>query len=236
MARETNQNLTHNMAHSLGMEILQGKYSPETEFPSEAQLCEMFSVSRSATREAVKMLTAKGLLTSRPRQGIRILPESEWNMFDHDVLHWMANSRSSHGMLRDFLQMRMAVEPEAAYLAATIGDQSRIELIGKAVQRMYEAVDGYDNILESDIEFHTNVLYASSNRFFMHMRPFCETALRVSIRYTNRLKGVSSGDPEEHEQVYLKIKNGDAEGAKAHLKRLIQEAEDLVANAPKPGA
>ena len=80
------RNLTHQVTRRLGIAIIQGTYNTDKSLPTEAQLVEEFDISRSVMREAVKMLTAKGLIVSRPRQGIRQLLTSEWNMFDSDVL------------------------------------------------------------------------------------------------------------------------------------------------------
>jgi len=69
-------NLTQQVADTLGNDIINGKYGAHNPVPSEAVLCEQLEVSRSAAREAVKSLAAKGLITSRARQGIRVLPET----------------------------------------------------------------------------------------------------------------------------------------------------------------
>ena len=111
-------NLTQQIAHHLGREIIARRYGDHNPIPSEAVLCEQLDVSRSAAREAVKSLAAKGLISSRARQGIRVLPESEWNLFDTDVLSWIRDSNPSLTLLREFTELRIAVEPEAAWLAA----------------------------------------------------------------------------------------------------------------------
>lgn len=87
------RNLTQDLTHKLGVMIIKGEYPVNQRMPSEAVLCEQFSVSRSATREAVKMLAAKGLISSRPKQGITVLPESQSNLFDTDVLSWILQSK-----------------------------------------------------------------------------------------------------------------------------------------------
>jgi len=223
-----NRNLTQQVAHALGMGILQGKYTADKPFPSEAELSETFNVSRSATREAVKMLTAKGLLSSRPRQGIRILPDSQWNMFDPEVLGWILASGPSMELLRDFIQMRIAIEPEAAALAAAQPDSAEVAVIGEALQRMANAEEGLDDPLESDIAFHTGILLASQNRFFSQLRPFSATALRASIRHTNKLKGVAMASVKAHRKVYDAIRNGRAQQARTLMRGLIEEALQLI--------
>ncbi|WP_289076799.1 GntR family transcriptional regulator, partial [uncultured Pseudoalteromonas sp.] len=95
MKSQPRQNLTQQLTHDLGFAIVRGVYPVNEGLPSEADLCVKYDVSRSATREAVKMLSAKGLISSRPKQGIRVLPESSWNMFDTDVLRWILSSKPS---------------------------------------------------------------------------------------------------------------------------------------------
>ena len=155
-------NLTHQLTHDLGVSIVKGDYGVGQRLPSEAiQLCDNFAVSRSATREAVKMLSAKGLISSRPKQGIQVLPESEWNMFDTDVLSWILNSKPSLSLLKEFTQVRVALYSTAAVNAT----DEQIQAIESALQRMVDADEGLDDPLEADIEFHTRVLEAR-NRFF----------------------------------------------------------------------
>ena len=98
---EGNLNLSQRMTHELGKAIVRGEYKQSGGLPTEAELCDKFGISRSAMREAVKMLSAKGLIISRPRQGIRILPEDNWNIFDADVLKWILDSNPSLLLLKN---------------------------------------------------------------------------------------------------------------------------------------
>ncbi|MBN8431291.1 FadR family transcriptional regulator [Microbulbifer salipaludis] len=227
MIKAAGRNLTHQLAHDLGNAILQGKFASDA-FPSEAELSERFGVSRSATREAVKMLTAKGILSSRPRQGIRIMPESHWNLFDTDVLDWILRSKPGLDVLRDFVQMRAAIEPEAAALAALRSDSGGIAEIEAALERMQAAELGQDDVLDSDIAFHGAILKASGNRFFIQLQPFSATALRVSIRHTNRFKGVNAADTASHARVLSAIKRGKDQQARKLMRGLIDEALQLI--------
>ncbi|MFT4927604.1 MAG: DNA-binding FadR family transcriptional regulator [Phenylobacterium sp.] len=221
-------NLTQQLTHNLGMAIVSGEYSDLGKLPSEAELCTQFDVSRTATREAVKMLSAKGLISSRPKQGIRVMAESHWNMFDTDVLEWILASQPSLALLKEFTQMRYAIEPEAAALAAQNPKTEAIVDLHKALIRMDNADKGLDDPLESDIEFHTGILHASNNRFITQLHEFTSTALRVSIRYTNRIKGVAVGDVEAHREVLTAIEAGDSELARQRMQGLLGEALELI--------
>ena len=132
---DRNFNLSQRMVQELGRTIICGEFSDDS-LPTEAELCEKFGVSRSAVREAVKMLSAKGLISSKPRQGIRIQPEDQWNIFDPDLLRWTLESRPTLKVLKEFLQVRIAIEPEAASLAARYADDKKIDAIEQALEQM----------------------------------------------------------------------------------------------------
>jgi DNA-binding FadR family transcriptional regulator len=230
------QNLTHSIVQNLGVAIVTGTYSVKKPFPVEAELCKQYGASRSVLREAVKMLTAKGLLGARPRQGTWVQPEANWNLLDPDVLRWLLERKFSYSLLVEFAQIRLAVEPKAAALAATSTDLERKAEIRNAVERMIAAENGDDDPLESDIAFHTAILRASGNRFYAQLPEMISTALRFSIRMTNRQKGVRLASVEDHEKVCNAIMAGEAAKAESRMESLIQEALDLIRKAQATGA
>jgi len=225
---DRNFNLSQRMVQELGKNIVCGEYNKKIDIPTEADLCEKFGVSRSAVREAVKMLSAKGLINSTPRKGITILPESQWNIFDPDLLKWMLESKPSMNLLKEFLQMRIAIEPEAAALAARLGDNEKINAIEKTLQRMQTAEPNSSEDLDADIAFHISILYASNNRFYIRLRDFIQTALRVSISHTSSIKGDHQSIIDDHTKVFNAIKSGNAERAKQSMTQLIDEALSFI--------
>lgn len=224
-------NLTQQVADTLGNAIINGKYGEHNPVPSEAVLCEQLKVSRSAAREAVKSLAAKGLITSRARQGIRVLPEAEWNLFDADVLRWMRDSNPSLELLKEITELRVAVEPEAAMLAAQRQNSEKIAKIGEALDRMKKAETGLDDPLESDIAFHLSILDASENRFFMQLGRIIDTTLRVSIRFTNMRTGVRAGNHQEHKKIYDAIVAKQPEQAAEYASHLMDSALSTISGA-----
>src|SRR6202046_2671841 len=99
------QNLTYSIANQIGIAIVTGVYSADNPIPIEAELCREYGASRSVLREAVKMLTAKGLLGARPRQGTWVQPEESWNLLDPDVLRWLLERKFSLSLLIQFTQI-----------------------------------------------------------------------------------------------------------------------------------
>jgi DNA-binding FadR family transcriptional regulator len=221
-------NLTHKIAHSLGVAIVTGVYSADNPIPIEADLCKQYSASRPVLREAVKMLTAKGLLGSRPRLGTRVEPEESWNMLDPDILGWLLERKFSPALLMEFTEIRLAVEPGAATLAARVAGPVEKAEIRHALERMQAADSGADDPLDSDIAFHVAVLRASRNRFYAQLTGFIATALRISIRTTNRYKGVQLASIADHRKVADAIIAGRATAAGEAMRKLIQEAMDLI--------
>ncbi|QIL90166.1 FadR/GntR family transcriptional regulator [Microbulbifer harenosus] len=227
-SNHSGRNLTQQLVHTLGEAIASGRYLPGDGLPSEASLCEEYGISRSATREAIKMLTAKGLISSRPRQGIRVQTRARWNLFDPDVLGWILRASPTLEMLREFMQLRMAIEKEAAALAAAEQDREGIAGIEAALARMKAAEEGLGDSVEADIAFHINILNATNNPFYIQLSSFIETALRVSIRYTNRIKGVETASYANHKRLYDAIERGDAAGASGASAAMQSEALALI--------
>jgi DNA-binding FadR family transcriptional regulator len=223
------QNLTYSIADQLGLAIVTGVYSADNPIPIEAELCRQYAASRSVLREAVKMLTAKGLLGSRPRLGTWVQPEDNWNLIDPDVLGWLLERKFSPALLMEFMEIRLAVEPGAATLAARVAGPAEKAAIRGAIERMKAADIGNDDPLESDIAFHIAVLRASRNRFFAQLSGFTSTALRFSIRATNRYKGVQLASVADHKKIADAIIAGRPVAAGEAMRKLIQEAMDLIA-------
>lgn len=220
------RNLTYGLLDSLGRAIVTGHYDQQV-FPTEAELAKQYGVSRSVTREAVKMLTAKGLLSARPRQGTIIRPTETWNLFDPDVLHWLLERKFSVELLRHFNELRIAIESEAAALAACHGEHSDRRQIAAALVRMEAAEKGDDDTLAADIAFHVAILLASKNPFYAQFREVVATALKTSIRFTNRIKG-RSANIADHAAVADAIAAGDADGARMAMRHLIGDVLTLI--------
>jgi DNA-binding FadR family transcriptional regulator len=225
------RNLTHGLLHELGKAIVIGTFDREV-FPTEADLAKRYSVSRSVTREAVKMLTAKGLLSARPRQGTIVRPRTAWNMLDPDVLRWLLERKFSLALLRDFNELRVAIEPAAAELAARNLTPEGEAGLEAGYARMVAAEQGDDDPLDADIAFHVAVLEASGNIFFAQFRDVVSTTLRTSIRFTNRFKGHTASLPA-HKAVKDAITARNAAGAQAAMATIIRDVMVLVSEAER---
>lgn len=225
---DSSRNLTHQLTHELGRAIVQGQYKIDADFPTEAELSERFQISRSVTREAVKMLTAKGLISSRPRKGIRVQPVASWNMFDTDVLNWTATVRPSLRLLKEFTQLRMAIEPEAVGLACASANLDQLENIALAVELIELAETGEHDPLEAEVSFHTALLLASNNRFYVQFCEFIRAAARLSVACRSQIKTAAGVSSVEYRTVYECIQTGQSAKGRKAMRMLLETTLDSI--------
>ena len=225
-------NLTQSLVQKLGSSIVRGELPAGKPLPIEAELGKKFGASRTVMREAVKILSTKGLIGQRPRVGTYVHPEEKWDLLDAEVLKWILDRHFSHTLLREFLEVRIGIEPAAAALAANNATEADKELLKQKLEKMKAANEGHFDPVSADIAFHATILQISHNRFYHQLAPIVETALRFSIRLTNKVKG-RLPDYDAHEKIYRMIRDGNAEGASKACRELIREALALVVRLEK---
>ena len=116
--RNLARNLHSDVLWDLGFAIVSGQYAEGSILPPDTELLDQFRVSRTVLREALKTLSAKGLIEARARIGTRILPRNRWNLFDADVLAWHFELGPEVSFLQSLAEVRIGIEIEAAALAA----------------------------------------------------------------------------------------------------------------------
>src|SRR5215471_2595671 len=135
------QNLPEQVVREIGLSIMRNDFKPGEALLSEPELSLQFNVSRPVLREALKLLSAKGLIESRPKTGTRVRPRSDWNLLDPDVLAWQLEAGPTREFLRDALELRQLIEPAAARLAAGRATDEEIAALQAAFTAMSEAGD-----------------------------------------------------------------------------------------------
>ena len=128
--------------------------------------------------------------------------------------------------------MRLGIEPAAAALAAVNATAADKDLLRQKLEKMKGAMNGHFDPVAADIAFHATILEISHNRFFHQLTPIVETALRFSIRLTNKTKGALA-DYDAHAKIYRAISNGNADAATRACRELIAEALALVIKSAK---
>ncbi|MDC7676141.1 FadR/GntR family transcriptional regulator [Asticcacaulis machinosus] len=211
-------NMTVQLQMTLGQMIVAGHFD-EVPFPNEAELSTMFDASRTVVREAIKMLTAKGLISTRQR-GERLLPMRDWNLLDPDVSSWLKQRPFSADTYREYTQMRLAIEPVAAGLVAASGGPEVIRQINSALDALNRADADAEQQLQATLGFHHAILMGSRNAFFTRLTELVTTALHLEASalpanaYSNQIR----------EQIGNAIRHGDAPGAEAMMRELLRSS------------
>ncbi|EWY40819.1 transcriptional regulator [Skermanella stibiiresistens SB22] len=210
------------VARSIGVDIIAGRYPEGTKLPGDAELTRIFGVSRPVLRESVKTLVAKGLLSTKARVGTVVRERGAWNMFDVDVLAWHLDAGIDKLFLRDLAEIRLAVEPRAAALAAERRTAADIEHLRASIAMMRREESDSGAFADGDLSLHIGVANASGNPFMRSIGGVIEAALRASF-----LLSAPIAERERdivilsHEQIVDAIEDRDGEAASAAMTHVI---------------
>ncbi|WP_207453746.1 FadR/GntR family transcriptional regulator [Desertivibrio insolitus] len=231
--------LHDHVVDSLGERLVGGGLTAGQVILSES-LEREFGVSRSVVREAVRVLRSLGMVTSIKSVGIRVLPRAQWDMLDPLVIRWRLAGADRGAQLRSLSELRMAVEPLAAELAAVRADEDAAARLVGMTERMTELgrAGDVDGFLSLDVAFHRSVLVVSGNELFSGMGDIIEAVLRGRTEH-----GLQPVHPHEealgwHRDVAHGIAAGEREAAgaamQAIMRRTIAEVEHLWRGVPHP--
>ncbi|MEE8302619.1 MAG: FadR/GntR family transcriptional regulator [Candidatus Tectomicrobia bacterium] len=214
-AKRTTRGQVNAVVDTLGYRIAANHYQEGETLPIEQELADSLNVGRNALREAVKVLSGKGLIVTAPRSGTKVRPRDEWNMLDPDVLKWHADPDiATESFMLDLIELRRIIEPKAAELAAVRASKEDIARILSAYEAMAGSGADHQQRLASDIEFHSAVLKASQNAVLNHFRYAIATYLKAHDRLGQALsEEVDKDDLERHHQIALAIATGKAKSA-----------------------
>jgi GntR family transcriptional regulator, transcriptional repressor for pyruvate dehydrogenase complex len=186
-----------------------GQYRTGDRLPSEWELVEQLGVGRSAVREATRELAALGVVDVQPGRGTFVRSLRPDLLVRPDL-----QQEVDRALLREFLEVRQIIEPEAAALAATRATEAELERLGQDVERLAEAVNvGYRP--PEDLGFHLNIVRATHNTALTRL------AGAIVSFYQRDEALPSDRDVREHRAVLEAMRMRDPEAAKqamhAHL-------------------
>lgn len=209
----------------IGMAIVAGRYGQGTILPGDAELTAKFGVSRTVLREAMKTLDGKGLLQSRARIGTRVRDRSEWNLFDPDVLIWHAEAGFDAAFLTHVGEMRLALEPEAAALAAERRTPAQLQALYGWVEQMGAPNVTAQQFVDADLNFHLAVSAAAANPFFTSISTLIEVALVAALARSSPVNEPSGAkrSAADHRAIVDAIAHQDPVAARAAMRVVIEE-------------
>lgn len=224
------------VAREIGVAIVSGQLRPGHVLDGEIEASSQRRVSRTAYREAIRILSAKGLIHSRPRTGTRVSEISAWHLLDPDVLAWVFTGVPKPEVIHGLFELRTIVEPAAAALAATRRTQIHLTDMRRALNAMaLHTLDKAEG-READKAFHAALLAATANPFVVSLTNGVTAAVNALTEFKQRLAKIERDPVPDHLRVYDAIAAKDADAAREAMIKLIRLAvlDMHVKQRPRP--
>jgi DNA-binding FadR family transcriptional regulator len=223
-ARRKSLRLHGMVARDIGILIVSGRYKAGDLLDGEIDASDRLNVSRTAYREAVRILAAKGLVEARPKIGTRVSPREKWHLLDPDVLGWIFKYEPDESLLRSLFELRKIVEPDAAALAAQRRTQAHVDAMREALESMAKHTLGSEIGRLADQNFHSALLDASGNPFLTSLTSGVGAAITWTTVYKQRQRPLQRDPIPDHRRVYDAIAAGDPVAAHRAMADLVDMA------------
>jgi GntR family transcriptional regulator, transcriptional repressor for pyruvate dehydrogenase complex len=227
--RET---LTSQLVKVLTRRIHEGALKPGDRLPTEQEMIEEFSVSRTVVREAMTSLKAAGLVASQQGVGAFVLQGDATPSFRIDG--------TSLNLIKDViavLELRAALESDAAALAAQRRSEKHLDAMRAALDRMAAAIDASEDAVAPDLDFHRTIAEATGNHHFTHLFSYLGALMIPRARVqTSRYFGADRSEylrrvNREHDDIYEAIKRQDTETARSAMRLHLSNSRERLRRA-----
>ncbi|MFE2379700.1 FadR/GntR family transcriptional regulator [Streptomyces sp. NPDC059398] len=208
--------LVDTVVQQLRDQLAGGEWSVGDRIPTEHDLAEQLGVGRNTVREAVRVLVHAGLLESRQGNGTFVRSTADPSA----VLRTM-----SHAGVLDILELRVALETEAARLAAVRREAADLEGLREALATLHEQGD---RAADADLAFHLGVVEATHNATFAEVYRFFSTQMHESLVAALGDREMPPIDFAAHEALVDAVESGDPAAAEQAARALLQVPMDVV--------
>lgn len=217
--------LYEEVARDLAEAITGGRYEPTTYLPTEQALVEEYGASRNVVREALKLLSARGLVEVLHGRGTRVLPRQQWQMVDQLV----SLMRDDAQIPRDLLELRRILEAEIAALAAERATAEQVEAMRATVDAMRRAAGHPEVCIEEDISFHRLLAEAAGNVLLPMVLDPVTQLLRASRLATIQNPGSIARSVKAHRAILNEVAARSPAGARQAMQRHLVSVEGEIA-------
>jgi DNA-binding FadR family transcriptional regulator len=212
-------NLTDRITLALRDEIVNGKYQPGTQLPAGKDLSASFGVSITVIREALSRLKSDGLVASHQGKGVFVEDDAKARPF-------RLGPADPENSLAHIFELRIAVEVQAATLAARRRTAGDLKEMARCLKEMKPSRNSFDRALSSDISFHLAIARATQNPLIVNFMEFLQPHLYESIRRSRansaKLPETEQLSYEDHRAIYEAIKASDPQQARLATLRVLE--------------
>jgi DNA-binding FadR family transcriptional regulator len=221
------------IAHDLGAMIVTGRLEPGAMLDNEVEASVRLKVSRTAYREAVRMLAAKGLVEARPKVGTRVSAMHRWHLLDPDVLGWIFSADPDPRLITALFELRRIVEPPAAALAAVRRSNADLKTMERAIETMAQYSLASEAGRAADQEFHATLLSASANPFLESLTTGIGAAVARTTLFKQRHQRLARDPVPDHLRVFEAVRDRKPKLAQQAMTRLVDLALRDTTDAPQ---
>ena len=217
----------------LGLRIVRGDHKPGDIIDLEALEPE-FGVSKTVIREALRVLAAKGLVDSRPRRGTFVRERAAWDLLDSDLMMWRREAqRDDDRLLADLSELRDAIEPVAARLAAIRHTSEDLSALRSAFEAFAAAGANVEHLAAADLNFHKLLLAATHNELFDRLDVVVTHAVGARNRIQHHPEARWMDPVPDHKAVLDAVAARDPDAAETAMRHALRESdEDLRSGEP----
>lgn len=212
------------VVNALGRAIVSGEFAVGGLLPGDIELAQRFQVSRTVLREAMKTLTAKGLVVPKARIGTRVTDKAFWNLFDADILTWHFDVGVSEDFLLHLYDIRLAFEPAAAALAAERATSDEVDELDRLAEALGDEGHSVETLAFADLRFHLALAAASKNPFMRTLGGLIKAALMGAFRMSSLPPEAGRGNDVRvsHMAIVDAIRARDPAAARIAMEKVIQ--------------
>ena len=202
-----------------------GKFPPGSKLPNEIELSKMFNINRATLRVAIRILVTGGILEIKRGKGTFVR-----NDFNPEKAVLAANDEfvPNEAAVKDLYEMRMVIEPEAAYFATQRGSEKEIKNIIKIGMVLEQKlIDNVERVKEEQ-EFHKAIAKATHNEYINKIMPILVKDMGKAVRVSFRIEELREETIRDHKLIMDFMQRRDAEGAKAAMRLHMVHAIKLI--------
>lgn len=215
-----------NIAQQIQRLIRDGLLKPGDKLPPERELVEMFQVSRSSVRDAIRALELMGLVEPRQGEGTVVLDPSN-NSLINPLAAALLLERE---LVSELLEFRGMIEPSLARRAATHATPEDVTHLKDILHRQGEKVGRGELAIEEDSEFHYAIAHIAKNSVVLKVLDSFMDLLRESRKQTLQVEGRLKKSLTGHQQILQAIERHDPSTAETAMRRHLEEIEGIVLN------
>lgn len=219
--------LYEQVTHQIERRILSGELRSGDRLPTERELAEQFQVSRTAVREAMKILAQKGLIEMRPGRGTIVIDGTPAAMRNSIGL-LMKVKLGEVGGSDSLVEVREILEGGIAALAAARATEADIEAMGRAIQAMDESLDNAEAFIAADNAFHEALARATQNPLVLVLVNSIVPLLSEQRKQIFAVEGGPQRGQFHHKRILESIMQHEPEVARAAMHAHLQQVREDV--------